>query len=70
MIAFIRPPEEPPRHSAPRRMRGLLAAMLLPPQTARADDAPPMVRWKAWLFAGWLVAVAAWAGFQAIVALF
>ncbi len=51
-------------------MRGLLAATLLPPRAAQADDAPPLVRWKAWLFAGWLVAVAVWAGFQAIVALF
>ncbi|MBU4270806.1 MAG: hypothetical protein KKE86_04200 [Planctomycetes bacterium] len=71
MIAFIRPPEESPRRSPLRRVHGLLGAALLPPRTAPpAGDAPPIAGWKAWLFAGWLLAVAAWAGLQAVAALF
>lgn len=49
----------------------MLGAALLPPRTAPpAGDAPPIAGWKAWLFAGWLLAVAAWAGLQAVAALF
>ena len=70
MIAFIRPPEESPPRSRLRRMHGLLGAALLPQRTAPAGDAPPIAGWKAWLFAGWLLAVAAWAGLQAVAALF
>ncbi|MCD4727097.1 MAG: hypothetical protein K8R46_05525 [Pirellulales bacterium] len=73
MIAFIRPPEEPPRRSPLRRMHGLLGAAFLPPRTAPVGDAPPIAGRKAWLFAGWLIAVAAvaaWAGLQAVAALF
>ena len=60
MIAFIRPPEQSSRSSGLQRARGLLATTLLPHESRHSDSTPPIARWKAWLFAGWLVAIAAW----------
>lgn len=64
MIAFIRLPEEPVRSPAMHRAHRMLATALLRP--AARDDAPPLPGWKAWLFAGWLVAAAVWCATQVV----
>jgi len=59
MIAFIRPPEKPSRSVGLRHVHQFLAVTLLP----RSEDSgftPPVARWKAWLFIGWLMIVALW----------
>lgn len=70
MIAFIQPPQEPPRLPATERARQFLAKTLLPQQSDPSGGVAPVAAWKARLFAGWLIVVALWGCFHAVVALF
>jgi hypothetical protein len=69
MIAFIRPPEKSSRTPALERVHRLLAATLLAPPSDLALAAP-IVGWKAWLLAGWLMMVAWWSVVRALGCLF
>ena len=60
IAAFTRFGKELARTRRLRDVRNLMAAPLLPRRTHRSDSAPPIAGWKAWLFAGWLAAVALW----------
>jgi len=70
MIAFIQPPVKTTRPPALRQVHRLLATTLLPTRFDPLSDAPPVAGWKAWLFAGWLAAVALWGGIQTVMDLF
>lgn len=59
MIAFIKPPEKTSRSPRLRHVHHLLADALLS-QPDDSDSAPPIARWKAWLFVGWLALAALW----------
>jgi hypothetical protein len=59
MIAFIKPPEKSSRSPRLHHVHHLLAETLLSASDA-ANSAPPIARWKAWLFVGWLAMAALW----------
>lgn len=59
MIAFIKPPKETRRSPRLRHVHRLLADTLLSP-CDDSDSLPPIARWKAWLFVGWLAIAALW----------
>lgn len=70
MIAFVRPPKQSSRPSGLRHVRGLLPTNLLPQGLHDSDSAPPIARWKAWLFVGWLAAIAIWGVVRTLGVLF
>jgi hypothetical protein len=56
---MIAPLREPPASNSPLRTARRLAAQLLPQRDGPAFDVPRVPSWKAWLFAGWALVVAA-----------
>ena len=60
MIAPIRPPKRPTRSPAVERARHLLTSALWQVAPKQSGKIPPARAWKAWLFGGVLIAVAAW----------
>ena len=57
MIAPIQQPEACCRSAEMRRAHRLVASSLLTERSYPADGVPPVRRWKAWLFTGWVVVV-------------
>lgn len=55
MITFYKETEDATTTEEIRRARRLVASTLLTTRPDRADDAPPVPGWKAWLFAAWVV---------------
>jgi len=60
MIAPIRVPDPwaPEQTRLLRKARRIVAAMLLGPPAPAPAETPKLAGWKAWLFAGWTLAVA------------
>jgi hypothetical protein len=58
MVAPIQHKDKPAPSSAMRRAHRLVASTLLS-QAPAADGAPRVAAWKAWLFAAWVVVIAA-----------
>jgi hypothetical protein len=61
MIAPIRVPDPwaPEQTRLLRKARRIVAAMLLGSDSPVPAEMPKLAGWKAWLFAGWTLAVAA-----------
>jgi hypothetical protein len=59
MIAPSRLTEEAPPESGLQSARRMVAAVLFERETSPGRDAPRLSAWRAWLFAGWIVVVAA-----------
>jgi len=57
MIAPIQRTEPTPQTPAMHRARRLVASQLLPENADAPDASPPIPRWRAWLFTGWIVTV-------------
>lgn len=59
MIAPLRQiePEVSGKHRRLRRVYRVIAAKFLPDASGPTDNPPPVSAWRAWLFAGWAVAV-------------
>ncbi len=58
MIAPSRLTEESPPESGLQSARRMVAAVLFEHQTTPARDVPRLPAWRAWLFVGWIIAVA------------
>ena len=61
MIAPIQMPDPwtPEETRLLRKARRIVGAMLLGPARPAPTEPPKLAAWKAWLFAGWTLAVAA-----------
>jgi hypothetical protein len=65
MIAPIKQSEDPPRSPGVRHAHRLVASAFLRERKHRAETAPSVPGWQAWLFVAWVVlATAAYAGYM------
>ncbi len=56
MVAPIPRTDDPSRSRRHRHAHHWVAGTLLRPRAGRAMSGPPVAAWKAWLFAGWVIA--------------
>jgi len=59
---MIAPVRDKKRSAAPEGLHGArhyVASLLLPDSPPAADVGPPVIAWRAWVYAAWVIAAAA-----------